>query len=156
LAAIRFLLLSIVAKFQLCCVICPLVTGRRFRQASRSLPATSGDTELLFRLVQNHRIDAILHFAAKVVVPESVADPLIYYLNNTVKTHTLLKAAVRGNVKHLVFSSTAAAYGDPSLTPVSETADPAPLSPYGRSKLMSEQMLADASAAYDLRHVTLR
>jgi UDP-glucose 4-epimerase len=115
-----------------------------------------GDTELVLRLVQNHRIDAILHFAAKIVVPESVADPLNYYLNNTVKTHALLQAAVRGNVKHFVFSSTAAVYGNPSVTPVSETADPAPLSPYGRSKLMSEHMLVDASRAYDLRYVTLR
>jgi UDP-glucose 4-epimerase len=115
-----------------------------------------GDAELVLRLVQNHRIDAILHFAAKIVVPESVADPLNYYLNNTVKTHTLLKTAVRGNVKHFVFSSTAAVYGNPSFTPVSETADPAPLSPYGRSKLMSEHMLVDASAAYNLRYVTLR
>src|ERR1700716_750622 len=97
-----------------------------------------GDTELVLRLVQNHRIDAILHFAAKIVVPESVADPLNYYFNNTVKTHALLQAAVRGNVKHFVFSSTAAVYGNPSFTPVRKTANPAPLSPYGKSKLMSE------------------
>jgi GDP-mannose 4,6 dehydratase len=97
-----------------------------------------GDTELVLRLVQNHRIDAILHFAAKIVVPESVTDPLNYYLNNTVKTHALLQAAVRANLKHFVFSSSAAVYGNPSFTPVSETANPAPLSPYGRSKLMSE------------------
>src|SRR3979411_1602918 len=115
-----------------------------------------GDTELGLRLVQNHRMDAILHFAAKIVVPESVADPLNYYLNNTVKTHALLQATVRGNVKHFVFSSTAAVYGNPSVTPVSETADPGPLSPYGRSKLMSEHMLVDASKAYDLRYVILR
>src|SRR5467141_3595985 len=115
-----------------------------------------GDTELVLRLVQNHRIDAILHFAAKIVVPESVADPLNYYFNNTVKTHALLQAAVRGNVRHFVFSSTAAVYGNPSVTPVSEEAIPAPLSPYGMSKLMSEQMLRDASAAYGLNHVILR
>src|SRR6202048_3880061 len=115
-----------------------------------------GDAELVARLVQKHRIEAILHFAAKIVVPESVADPLTYYLSNTVKTHALLQAAVRGNVRHFVFSSTAAVYGNPSFTPVTETADPAPLSPYGMSKLMSEYMLVDASAAYDLRYVTLR
>src|SRR3954470_6683697 len=69
-----------------------------------------GDTELVSRLVQNYSIDAILHFAAKIVVPESVADPLAYYLNNTVKTYTLLQAAVRNDVKHFVFSSTAAVY----------------------------------------------
>lgn len=115
-----------------------------------------GDAELVVRLVQKNRIDAILHFAAKIVVPESVADPLNCYLNNTVKTHTLLQAAVRGNVKQFVFSSTAAVYGNASFTPVSETAAPAPLSPYGRSKLMSEYMLVDARAAYNLRYVTLR
>jgi UDP-glucose 4-epimerase len=115
-----------------------------------------GDTELVLRLIKKHRVDAILHFAAKIVVPDSVADPLNYYLSNTVKTHALLQAAVRGNVKHFVFSSSAAVYGNPRLTPVCETADPAPLSPYGRSKLMSEYMLVDASAASDLRHVALR
>ena len=115
-----------------------------------------GDTQLVLRLLKKYRIDAILHFAAKIVVPESVADPLNYYLNNTIKTHTLLQAAVRANVKHVVFSSSAAVYGNPSFTPVCETADPAPLSPYGRSKLMSEYMLADASAAYNLQYVTLR
>ena len=114
------------------------------------------DTELVLRIVKNHKIDAILHFAAKIIVPESVADPLDYYLSNTVKTHALLQAAVRGNVKHFVFSSSAAVYGNPSITPVCETADPAPLSPYGRSKLMSEYMLVDAGAASDLRHVALR
>ncbi len=139
-------------------VLDDLSTGNRAAVPS-SVPFFAGDvgdTELVLRLVQNHRIDAILHFAAKTVVPESVADPLTYYLNNTVKTHALLQAAVRGKVKHFVFSSTAAVYGNPSFTPVSETADPAPLSPYGRSKLMSEYMLVDAGAACDLRHVTLR
>jgi UDP-glucose 4-epimerase len=115
-----------------------------------------GDTQLVLRLVKKYRIDAILHFAAKIIVPESVADPLNYYLNNTIKTHALLQAAVRGSVKHFVFSSSAAVYGNPKSTPVCETADPAPLSPYGRSKLVSEYMLADASTAYNLRHVTLR
>jgi len=115
-----------------------------------------GDAKLVSRLVQEHGIDAILHFAAKIVVPDSVADPLDYYLSNTVKTHALLQTAVRGNVRYFIFSSSAAVYGNPSSTPVAETADPAPLSPYGRSKLMSEQMLADAGAAYGLRYVALR
>ena len=115
-----------------------------------------GDIEFVAKLIQEHRIDAILHFAAKIIVPESVADPLSYYLNNTVKTRALLEAAVRGNVRHFVFSSTAAVYGNPSITPVSEEAVPAPLSPYGMSKLMSEQMLRDTSAAYGLNHVILR
>jgi UDP-glucose 4-epimerase len=115
-----------------------------------------GDSDLVSRLIQDHKISAVLHFAAKIIVPESVADPLSYYLNNTIKTHSLLQAVVRANVKHFVFSSSAAVYGNPSFTPVNETADPAPLSPYGRSKLMSEYMLRDASAAYDLKYVTLR
>lgn len=115
-----------------------------------------GDIELVSRLIRTHRIDAILHFAAKIIVPESVADPLKYYLSNTVKTHALLQAAVKGNLKYFVFSSSAAVYGNPSVTPVSEAARPAPLSPYGMSKLMSEYMLVDASAACSLRHMTLR
>lgn len=115
-----------------------------------------GDTAFVSRLIRTQRIDSILHFAAKIIVPESVADPLNYYLCNTVKTHALLHAAVRENIKHFVFSSSAAIYGNPVSTPVSETAHPAPLSPYGRSKLMSEHMLADASVASNLRHVALR
>jgi UDP-glucose 4-epimerase len=115
-----------------------------------------GDMAAVRRAIQDYKIDAILHFAAKIVVPESVADPLGYYLNNTVKTRALLEAAVKGNVRHFVFSSTAAVYGNPSVTPVSEDAAPAPVSPYGASKLMSEQMLRDATAAYCLNHMILR
>lgn len=115
-----------------------------------------GDGKLVLRLIEEHRIEAILHFAAKIVVPDSIADPLGYYLSNTIKTHALLQAAVRGGVGRFIFSSTAAVYGNPGVTPVTETAIPAPLSPYGRSKLMCEQMLADAGAACDLRYVALR
>jgi UDP-glucose 4-epimerase len=115
-----------------------------------------GDMETVRRVIGEYRIDAILHFAAKIVVPESVADPLSYYLSNTVKTRALLEAAVRGNVRYFVFSSTAAVYGSPSKMPVTEETIPVPLSPYGTSKLMSELMIRDASTAYDLRHVILR
>jgi UDP-glucose 4-epimerase len=90
------------------------------------------------------------------VVPDSVADPLSYYLANTLKTHALLRAAVAADVKHFIFSSSAAVYGNPDVVPVEETAVPKPLSPYGRSKLMTEQMLADAGVAYGLRYVALR
>lgn len=114
------------------------------------------DADLVSRLIRDFRIDAILHFAAKIVVPESVADPLSYYLANTLKTHALLRASVAADVKHFIFSSSAAVYGNPDTVPVDETALPNPLSPYGRSKLMSEQMLADAGAAYGLRYVALR
>jgi UDP-glucose 4-epimerase len=115
-----------------------------------------GDAKLVSRLIREHCVDAILHFAAKIVVPDSVTDPLDYYMANTLKTHALLRAAVRADVKHFIFSSTAAVYGNPDIVPVAESADPRPLSPYGRSKLMSEQMLADAGAAYGLRYVALR
>ncbi|MCA6122031.1 UDP-glucose 4-epimerase GalE [Bradyrhizobium sp. WSM 1704] len=115
-----------------------------------------GDPELVLRILQNHQIDSVLHFAARIVVAESVIDPLHYYLANTVKTHALLQTAIKGQIRNFIFSSSAAVYGNPAVTPVRETADPAPLSPYGRSKLMSEQMLADAGAAYGLRYVALR
>ena len=115
-----------------------------------------GDTSLVLDILETHKVDAILHFAAKIVVPELMADPLGYYLNNTVKTRALLEAAVKGKVRHFVFSSTAAIYGDPNKTIVSEETIPAPLSPYGTSKLMSELMIRDVSAAHDQRHVILR
>ena len=139
-------------------VLDDLSTGNR-AAVRLEVPLVVGDvadTELVLRVIEQHRIDAILHFAAKIIVPESVADPLSYYLNNTVKTRALLEAAVRGNVRHFVFSSTAAVYGNPNKMPVSEETVPAPLSPYGTSKWMSELMIRDASAAYDLRHVILR
>jgi UDP-glucose 4-epimerase len=115
-----------------------------------------GDGRLVTQAIEEHGVDAILHFAAKIVVPDSMVDPLSYYLNNTVKTRAVLEAAVRANIRHFVFSSTAAIYGNPTATPVSEEAVPAPLSPYGMSKLMSEQMLRDASAAYGIKYAILR
>ncbi len=116
----------------------------------------SGDEALVGRLISEHDVEAIIHFAASIVVPESVADPLGYYLNNTVKTRALIAAAVAGGVKRFIFSSTAAVYGTPAVTPVGEDARLSPESPYGRSKMMSEMMLADAAAAHDLRYVALR
>lgn len=150
--------LAFVDRGEIPVVLDDLSTGRR-DAVPPDVPLVVGDVgdiELVSRLIRRHGIDAILHFAAKIVVPESVADPLNYYLNNTVKTHALLQAATRENVRHFVFSSSAAVYGNPCETPVSETACPAPLSPYGRSKLMSEHMLIDAGAASNLRHVILR
>jgi UDP-glucose 4-epimerase len=139
-------------------VLDDLSTGNRMAVPSNVplVVGDVGDVELLTQIIREHRIDAILHFAAKIVVSESVADPLSYYLNNTVKTRALLEAAVRGKVGHFVFSSTAAVYGNPTVTPVSEEAVPAPLSPYGMSKLMSEHMLRDASVAHGLDYVILR
>jgi UDP-glucose 4-epimerase len=116
----------------------------------------SGDEALVGRLIREHAVEAIIHFAASIVVPESVANPLGYYLNNTVKTRALIAAAVAGGVRRFIFSSTAAVYGTPKVTPVAEDAPLGPESPYGRSKMMSEMMLADAGAAHDLRFVALR
>jgi UDP-glucose 4-epimerase len=115
-----------------------------------------GDEALVGRVIGEHGVKAIAHFAAKIVVPESVADPLGYYLNNTVKSRALIEAAVRGGVEHFIFSSTAAVYGDVDTKPVGEDRPLNPVSPYGRSKLMSEWMLADAAAAHGLRYVVLR
>ncbi len=116
----------------------------------------AGDQDLVARLIGEYGIDAIAHFAAKIVVPESVADPLGYYLANTGKTRNLIEASVRTGVRHMIFSSTAAVYGDVTANPVSEDLMPAPVSPYGRSKLVSEWMLADTAVAHDLNHVILR
>ncbi|MBB4039429.1 UDP-glucose 4-epimerase [Microvirga flocculans] len=115
-----------------------------------------GDYELVLRTLQSHKIDAIAHFAAKLVVPESVADPLGYYLNNTVKSRSLMAAAVAAGVKKFVFSSTAAVYGNASDKPIGESAPLEPLSPYGSSKQLTEVMLRDVAAAHDMRYVALR
>jgi UDP-glucose 4-epimerase len=115
-----------------------------------------GDEHLVRLILQRHAIDAIVHFAGSIVVPESVTDPLGYYLNNTVKSRTLMAAAVAEGVKTFIFSSTAAVYGNPERTPVPEDARLAPMSPYGTSKWMTEMMLADAARAHDLRYVALR
>src|SRR5215218_2295113 len=115
-----------------------------------------GDQELVGRVIGEHGVKAIAHFAAKIVVPESVADPLGYYFNNTVKSRALIEAAIRGGVEHFIFSSTAAVYGDVDVEPVGEDRALKPVSPYGRSKLMTEWMLADAAKAHGLRYVVLR
>lgn len=116
----------------------------------------AGDQALVARLIADHGIDAIIHFAASVVVPESVADPLKYYANNTANSRNLIECAVRGGVRRFVFSSTAAVYGNPARVPVGEDDPVAPVSPYGWSKLMTETMLRDAGAAHGLDYVILR
>jgi len=116
----------------------------------------TGDAGLVTRLIKDNAVDAIAHFAAKIVVPESVRDPLGYYLNNVSNARSLIEAAVNGGVKTFIFSSTAAVYGETGAEAVSEEAPLAPISPYGRSKLMVEWMLEDASKAYDFRYVALR
>ena len=116
----------------------------------------TGDRELVDRLIAEHDIDTIMHFAAHTIVPESVAEPLKYYGNNTCATRNLLESAVTGGVKHFVFSSTAATYGIPPAGRAAEDSPVAPINPYGLSKLMSEWMLRDVAAASDLRYVSLR
>lgn len=115
-----------------------------------------GDAELIAKAIAENNVNAIIHFAGSIVVPESVADPLGYYENNTVKTRTLIDTAVKSGVPHFIFSSTAAVYGGASSEPVSESAPLYPESPYGRSKLMTEWMLADAASAHPLKYTILR
>jgi UDP-glucose 4-epimerase len=115
-----------------------------------------GDEGLVGDLLKRHEIDSIIHFAAKIVVPESVADPLGYYSNNTAKARSLLAQAVAAGVNRFIFSSTAAVYGDPQSNPVTEDSVLSPVSPYGRSKLMVEWMLEDVGRAHGLGYVALR
>ncbi|MCV3240696.1 UDP-glucose 4-epimerase GalE [Mesorhizobium sp. ZC-5] len=115
-----------------------------------------GDIGLVSSIIRKHKVDAVIHFAGSIVVPESVADPLGYYENNTSKTRSLLEAVVRENVPHFIFSSTAAVYGGAGLEPVREDAPLKPESPYGVSKLMTEWMLRDTAAAHGLRYTALR
>lgn len=115
-----------------------------------------GDGELVGNVLRKHQVDAIVHFAAKIVVPESVEDPLGYYLNNTVKSRALIASAVAASVKHIIFSSTAAVYGNPAVAPVPEDAPLQPMSPYGTSKMMTEMMLRDVAAAHPLTYAVLR
>ena len=116
----------------------------------------TGDQALVTKLLREHGVESIIHFAASIVVPESVRDPLAYYRNNTVNSRALIECAVNNGVQHFIFSSTAAVYGNPVQIPVREDSPTAPISPYGWSKLMSEIMLRDASRAHALRHVVLR
>ena len=135
-----------------------LSTGRR-----QALPAEVelvvgdfGDAGLVRDLLASRGVDSIIHFAAKIVVPDSVADPLGYYLNNTASARSLLANAVECGVSNFIFSSTAAVYGDVENNPVSEDDPLKPVSPYGRSKLMVEWMLQDTAHAHGLRYVVLR
>jgi UDP-glucose 4-epimerase len=116
----------------------------------------TGDQRLTRDILRDHDVDAIIHFAASVVVPDSVRDPLAYYRNNTVNSRALMECAVQSGVRHFIFSSTAAVYGNPIELPVREDAPTLPISPYGWSKLMSETMLRDASHAHGLGHIILR
>jgi UDP-glucose 4-epimerase len=118
--------------------------------------ADTGDADAMDAVLQQHGVEAIIHFAASIVVPDSVSDPLGYYRNNTANSRTLIECAVKAGVRHFIFSSTAAVYGNPTLVPVPEDATLAPMSPYGSSKLMTEIILRDTTAAHGLQHVILR
>ena len=111
---------------------------------------------LLDSIIDEQKIGAIMHFAGSIVVPESVENPLKYYGNNTVATHSLIGAASDGGVKHILFSSTAAVYGAPERVPIVEEDAKLPINPYGASKLMTERMLEDCSAAYGFNYGALR
>ncbi|HOV05325.1 MAG TPA: UDP-glucose 4-epimerase GalE [Hyphomicrobiales bacterium] len=115
-----------------------------------------GDEALVAEIVAKHKVDAIIHFAGSIVVPDSIVDPLGYYLNNTVKSRGLIAAAVKAGVPNFIFSSTAAVYGMPKANPVTEDAPFDPISPYGTSKMMTEMMLRDTAAAHPLTYAALR
>jgi UDP-glucose 4-epimerase len=116
----------------------------------------AGDVGFVRGLIEKHGVTEIIHFAGSIVVPESVSNPLKYYGNNTATSRNLIEAAVLGGVKSFIFSSTAAVYGMTGLDPVVETTPLSPMSPYGRSKLMTEMMLADVAAAHPLTFGVLR
>ena len=116
----------------------------------------TGDAALVNHLLQQHQIETVMHFAAWTSVPESVAEPLKYYRNNTCNARTLIECCIANQVQNFIFSSTAAVYGVPALPICREDTPTAPINPYGASKLMAEQILRDACAASSMRHVILR
>jgi UDP-glucose 4-epimerase len=133
--------------------------SRGYRQAVLDTPLVVGqvgDRETVLRVLREHEVGTVMHFAAYTIVPESVREPLKYYGNNTCSTRSLLESCLQGGVRHFVFSSTAAVYGIPADGIAAESTPTAPINPYGTSKLMSEWMLRDVSAASDLKHVALR
>lgn len=114
------------------------------------------DSRLVGQIIENERIDAAMHFSGSVVVPESVENPLKYYHNNTANTRALIESLITNNVRHMIFSSTAATYGIPESSPVREHMPTVPINPYGTSKLMTEMMLRDVAAAHDFNYCALR
>jgi UDP-glucose 4-epimerase len=139
-------------------VIDNLTTGFKWAVAKEAtfVEGDIADQPLVARLIAEHGIGAIVHFAGSIIVPESVADPLKYYENNTVKSRSLIESAVKGGVRHFIFSSTAATYGIPDQVPVQEDQRTQPINPYGWSKLMTERMLADTAFAHELNYCALR
>ncbi len=139
-------------------VIDNLTTGFRWA-VPEGVPFYDGDIEdaaLLAQIFAEQGTQAVMHFAGSIIVPESVENPLKYYHNNTAKSRALIAAAVAAGVPHFIFSSTAATYGIPDKSPVSEACPRLPINPYGMSKLMTETMLADVAAAHPLNYCALR
>lgn len=139
-------------------VVDNLSTGHRWAVPG-DVPLVIGDIsnqKLVGEVIKEYAVDAIIHFAGSIVVPESITNPLGYYSNNTVKSRDLIACAVYSGVKHFIFSSTAAVYGMPKTSPVAEDAPLAPISPYGSSKMMTEIMLHDTAAAHDFNYIALR
>jgi len=152
------MVLSLVDRGEDVVVLDNLSTGFRWAvaQPAKLVEGDVGDIAMVEKIIAEDNIDAIIHFAGSIVVPDSISDPLGYYLNNTVKSRALIEAAVRGGVKRFIFSSTAAVYGMPETNPVVEDASLQPISPYGSSKMMTEIMLGDTSFAHDFNYVALR
>ncbi len=140
------------------CVVDNLTTGFRFA-IPEGVTLYEGDIEdaaLLARIFAEQKVGAVMHFAGSIIVPESVENPLKYYYNNTAKTRALIAAAVEAGVGHFIFSSTAATYGIPEVSPVTEDSPKLPINPYGMSKLMTEFMLADTARAHAMNYCALR
>lgn len=139
-------------------VIDNLVTGFRWAVDPRAefVQGSIDDERLVADTLKRFGVGAIMHFAGSIIVPESVENPLKYYRNNTAASRTLIECAVDAGVKHFIFSSTAATYGQPETSPIAEDTPTRPINPYGRSKLMTEQMLADVSAAHPINFCALR
>ena len=139
-------------------VIDNLVTGFRWAvpEDVAFVEGNVADEALVLETIKAYEIGAIMHFAGSIVVPESVENPLKYYRNNTAASRSLIESAVTGGVKHFIFSSTAATYGIPDVTPVSEDMPTRPINPYGMSKLMTEAMLADVAAVHPMNYAALR
>jgi UDP-glucose 4-epimerase len=140
------------------CVLDNLSTGIRdlVPHEARFFHGDVNNRNLVQWILADHDVDAVVHFAGSAVVPDSVNDPLAYYRNNTAGSLDLLDACVAGGVKHFIFSSTAAVYGACEGRCIDESNSPAPINPYGRSKLMTEWMLQDIAPASDMRFTVLR
>jgi UDP-glucose 4-epimerase len=139
-------------------VIDNLVTGFRWAVDPRAtfVQGSIDDDSLVRHTLEQHEVGAIMHFAGSIIVPESVENPLKYYRNNTAASRALIDSAIACGVRHFIFSSTAATYGMPETMPITEQTPTNPINPYGRSKLMTEQMLADVAQAHPLNYCALR